>query len=1189
MDTLALTKNQEKAVAARRRSVCISSGAGCGKTELLVRRFCHLVERGMAAVDEILTVAFTERSANEIRERIARRFADLGREHDRRAVHTAYIGTVHGFCSRILRENPFEVGVGPHFSILGDTGRRVITDRILDEIVQAAQDDPAARDLLQEIGPDAARNAVLSVYRRIRALGRRPSVELIASASEPGPFLETFQRCYDELLLLAETADEPVAEMVDGVKRGLFRALTSAARLACPPDGQDFDWEDFQRVRRYSARFRVPRGSSPAVRQQIEAVRDALSDFLAACLDRLSCERAVLLLRLIVDFDDRYASAKAQLGLLDYDDLLDKARELLCAGDGRPTEAARRYWDRFKYIMLADSQDISRLQRQVLDAVSRPDNVLVIGDAKQSIFGFMHGDAGFFLGDYEQAGDRRALTLPLQENFRSRRGIVAFVNHLFGEVWGESPDVEYEELKSAGRFAAKSTPDVELVLLPRFHSGLPDGEGIQLLHRDEARAIAHRILEITGRAGSAPLYHTKAGRVGQPVEFRDIVLLLRATTGMHIYERTLEEYGVDTCAVSGRGFCDAREVRDVLSLLQAVNDPLDDIAMAEVLRSPFAGVSSDALAQLCAFEPESRHSEQSEESPSAPAAESSTPVNLTDSSSGQSSGKLWQALQRLEDIPDVEEPDRRKLSAFRDLMSALLDVRPGSAITDALDLALERSRFDTRILAMRDGARKYANVRRLYEIAREFQADGAFELSDFMTHVRENEHLAEPGMEAADAVRIMTIHRARRLQAPVVFVADLSRNLGSKPGLFVFDRDRGLAAQVANPLAGEFEVPLCHRETFAYVHDKDVSEEKRLLYTAATRAEEHLVLVGSSDLRGEYKSTYHETDSWSGWLEKAFGLGPGSPERELHVGGCRVRLRYGPLAEAPVSEAAEDMTLAGRFAFEFRAGRPIEKLDIPPAAGEIARSALDRCLPAELPAVRHIPRLSVSRALDYLECPARYRLLHIVGMPEEGAEPPEDAEDREFTAADLGHLVHDLLARIDFSADAAPQLPVLISEIADDALRAQAQPLLEGFARSQWCRELRASDRILRETPFELAIEGRALAGRMDVLYRGRDGWTMLDYKTGRAEDRERYELQVGIYAHVAERLIGEMPVRTALILLSTGDDWVQDTSDGTVARLAAEKIGEVAAAIEAGHFSPTPGKACGWCALSACCSSMRD
>ena len=498
---------------------------------------------------------------------------------------------------------------------------------------------------------------------------------------------------------------------------------------------------------------------------------------------------------------------------------------------------------------------------------------------------------------------------------------------------------------------------------------------------------------------------------------------------------------------------------------------------------------------------------------------------------------------------------RRPLSeapGIPEIISQLDTIDDADMLTSALNELADRC------LTMPDGRQRYANIRKLLDLAENL------DLPELLSQVQEMEitQVAEQG------IRIMPLHDARPM--PVIFIADISRSLDPKPRLFAFDPDQGLATWVVNPLSGKFAVPLMHQEIGEVIRDRQLSREQEVLQTVLTRASDRLILVGCSTLRGDQGLPYRRIYSWSGWIEKALGLEPGSPEGEIKADGCHITLHTDP----PRKYMNLRNTLAVQYAAEFREGRPIP--DIPPST--IAEEAIARCLAPHPPITPVITRISVSQALDYIECPARYRLLHIIGMPEEGGEPPDDLEEAGISAADLGHEVHDLLSRLDFSLDIRPQV--------------KGYPLLEGFADTRWVQELRSADKILKEVPFEVPIGpirpigpiGKILAGRMDVLYHGPNGWVVLDYKTGRAESRERYELQVGIYAYVTHRLLGEMPSQAALVLLSTGEDWAQDTSDGSIAETASGKVIEVCSSIDAGHFDPKPSKACAWCSFKPIC-----
>lgn len=513
-----------------------------------------------------------------------------------------------------------------------------------------------------------------------------------------------------------------------------------------------------------------------------------------------------------------------------------------------------------------------------------------------------------------------------------------------------------------------------------------------------------------------------------------------------------------------------------------------------------------------------------------------------------------------------------------DLLAELISLADRITAAELLGLILDRTRFDLKLLPMRDGLRKYANIRRLRDMA----GDGP--PSEFLARMEEQMFLGSQEPESpirtpdGRVVRIMTIHGASEVRAPIVFVADLSRRTGPEIGIAALDPDRGLA--VRPPSLVGVNTPLSYREISEAIRERSVPEEVSLLRTALTRAEERLILVGSSDLTGGDKSTYSETPSWMGWIEKALRLSPGSRRGIRDLGPCRLNLQFAEPKMRPPEPDGESLSV--RFAQELRAGLPI-LLDNA-STEQSADEAIRRCLADDAPATRLVARLSVSQALDYIGCPARYRRRHVIGFPDQPADPPDDPQDAEFTAADLGHAVHDLLSRLDFAREVEPQVAALLLSIGDDALRAEAELPIRRFIASRWCAELRNADQVLKEVPFEFLIAGKVMAGRIDTLYHTPGGWTVLDYKTGQAEDRERYELQVGIYAHALHRLTGEMPTRAALLMLSIGDEWVADTSDGSVARSAAERVGDVAAAIDAGDFRAIMGDHCKWCAFSHLC-----
>jgi ATP-dependent exoDNAse (exonuclease V) beta subunit len=484
------------------------------------------------------------------------------------------------------------------------------------------------------------------------------------------------------------------------------------------------------------------------------------------------------------------------------------------------------------------------------------------------------------------------------------------------------------------------------------------------------------------------------------------------------------------------------------------------------------------------------------------------------------------------------------------------------------------------------------NVRKLIDVAGRFQESSIGGLTDFIRYVRDQQVLAERETEAAaeseegDVVRIMTIHKAKGLQAPVVFVADMSRGLGSGTGLLAFHPEHGLAMKVRNPLSWEMEPSLTYAENAERMERKSFLEEKRLLYVAMTRAEEHLVLVGCSDLKVNHRNAYCNIKNWTGWLEKALAVSQDSEAGVINGEGFLADFKRG-FPAVPGTAGSDSLPISARFTESLVNGKRLDIAESPDSA-RLADELLERYGRVEKAPVKMATRLSVSQALDYSECPARYHLLYDIGIPEEDMERDDiPVESGEYTsAADLGMEAHRILSELEFGHDLHPQIETLLERIANPVLKGELSPPLLNFAESSWARELAEAEAVVKERPFELKVGGTVLAGRMDVVFRGTDGWTVLDYKTGRAEDRDRYALQVGIYAYAASKLLGQMPPAAALVLLSLDDEWSMSTSDGILAQKAADTICRVSASVREGRFDPRPGKACAWCPSVDACSA---
>jgi hypothetical protein len=328
-----------------------------------------------------------------------------------------------------------------------------------------------------------------------------------------------------------------------------------------------------------------------------------------------------------------------------------------------------------------------------------------------------------------------------------------------------------------------------------------------------------------------------------------------------------------------------------------------------------------------------------------------------------------------------------------------------------------------------------------------------------------------------------------------------------------------------------------------------------------------------------HRNAYCNIKNWTGWLEKALLISQDSEAGVVNGEGFSADFKRHIAASS--GEAPASM----RFAESLINGRKLN-IAASPEAVRASDELFERCAKVDISHAKMARRLSVSQALDYNECPARYHLLYDIGIPEEDMDRddiPVEAGDH-IGAADLGMEAHRILSELDFGHDLQPQIESLLGHIDNPALKVELEPLLLNFAGSSWARELAVADAVVKERPFELRVGGTVLVGRMDVAYHGTDGWTVLDYKTGRGDDSDRYRLQVGIYAHAAFGLLHEPPARTAVFNLRSGVGQSENASDGSIARLAAERVVDIAKGIGAGNFDPAPGAACAHCRLSLFC-----
>jgi ATP-dependent exoDNAse (exonuclease V) beta subunit len=535
--TRVMNDRQLAAVAAR-GEVFVSAGAGTGKTSVLVERFVQAVCDDGLDVDSVLAITYTRKAAGELRSRIRAALMTHGRPDLARELDGAWISTIHGFCARLLRANPFAVGIDPRFRELDEEHGAVLRGEAFEAALSAfcaAGDEPRFR-LLATYGSVPLRRMLTGVYETLRSAGRPLVLELGAP-----PDLEA---------ALGELRDEGAALAAD---RGATPRQLAAARgaLELPAEAEDLiDLKALQASGPRAAAYEQARRRTQQAALEVLAARD--KEMLQELLDLFAAE---------------YDAAKRRESALDFEDLQLYARNLL-----RDEPQVRELEQlRFRTLMVDEFQDTNALQCELIDMLAGgpAKDAFFVGDEFQSIYGFRHADVQVFRERREAAAQR----LPLTENYRSRPEVLAAVNYLFEPEFGAS----FQPLAAARDFTDPVFGHPVELLVTDKESYREAGEHWR---RAEARHIARRVRGLVDAGAASP---------------GEIVLLFAAGTDADAYEEELRAQGLPTYRATGRGYFGQQQVVDLLLYLRLLQNRYDDEALVAVLASPFVGVSNDAL------------------------------------------------------------------------------------------------------------------------------------------------------------------------------------------------------------------------------------------------------------------------------------------------------------------------------------------------------------------------------------------------------------------------------------------------------------------------------------------------------------------------------------------------------------------------------------------------------------------
>ena len=874
------TTEQEQVIAARNCNLLVSAAAGSGKTAVLVERIITRLIEGEDPlnVDQLLVVTFTEAAAAEMKERIRGAIEkkleeepeNIHLQRQATLIHHARITTIHSFCLSVVRDYFHTIDLEPGFRTMEEGERKLLMQEVMEELLEeeyrkgeasftdfvemaaTGRDDRKVEELILNLyefsrsNPDPETWLCDSIQSYEEAENQPwdslPFVKL--ALEQTWASLEDLEQSLVYAKSVCEDTDGPAAyeaAIVSDIERiRKLRKAESFQKLQEALSGLSFDRLATNRDQSVSEeKIQTVKSLRDQVKKELTSIRD---QFFYETVEELrgDLRRAKPfvqeLVRLTVAFGQAFEAKKQSQGVIDFGDMEQYALRIL-----RKEEIAEEYRNKYEEIMIDEYQDSNLIQETLLTQISRVNrgkyNVFMVGDVKQSIYRFRLSRPELFMEKYETYGieaDGPKRRIDLHKNFRSRREVLDAVNYLFYQIMTKALGrVEYDEqaaLYVGARFEEKPGFDTEVLLIE---------EGDSLESKElEARAVAARIKEL--KAGMV-IFDKESGTC-RSVAYRDIVILLRSLKGWtDIFSNVLNEEGIPTFCGTKEGYFQTREISLLLDYLKILDNEKQDLPLTAVLASCFGGLTSEELARIrCAYP----------------------------------QGPFYQAA-----MDYARERKDPKLCAFFAQVHAFRKQVPYTAIHELLETIVSVTGYRDYVLALPGGVQRRANLDMLIEKAKAYESTSYKGLFHFLRYVEQLRKYqvdygeANTSDEMGDAVRLMSIHKSKGLEFPVVIVAGMGKRFNTQDihSQMVIHQDLGIGVDAVylkeRMQAPTFLKKMIQNETRL----ENLGEELRVLYVALTRAKEKLILTGTLKSVEEKRKQYDRIRSQTG-RPLAFGL-----------------------------------------------------------------------------------------------------------------------------------------------------------------------------------------------------------------------------------------------------------------------------------------------------------------------------
>ncbi len=1199
------TAQQQQVISLRDRNLLVSAAAGSGKTAVLVERIIQKISDASHPVDidRLLIVTFTNAAASEMRERIGAALErlieeqpeDLHLQRQQTLLHNAQITTIHSFCLSVIRNYFHRIDLDPDFRIAEEGELKLLKSDVLDRVLERYYQEARPEFLTLSETIATGKNDLPFQDAVLKLLG--------FAMSYPWPE-EWLGRCKEPFAIsgMEEFEALPLAagllSYLGSITRQWARQLQLCQEISQEADGPQMYAgllsEEAETVRwisgstsyqQYYDRLqgfsfgRLPAArkytGDPGKKDRVQKLRNEVKASVKKVTEQFFFQEpgqmvsdmqkikpvADMLVEVTLSFAQAFSEKKREKNILDFNDLEHFALKILMDGQTRqPTRTAAELRAGYEEIMIDEYQDSNYVQETILRAVSKETegiyNIFMVGDVKQSIYRFRMARPELFMEKYRTYSkeESQRQRIDLHKNFRSRPQILEAVNQLFYRMMkADIGNITYDA--EAALYHGASFPEGEpgmfepklLVIEP--DDGSKDIKAPEL----EARAVGLEIQRMMQRqqvTGDMP----KEGDPGslRPVRYSDIVILLRSLSGWsETFVKVLGEMGIPAQAASGTGYFSAAEVQTALNLLRVLDNPRQDIPMAAALASPIAGLSGEDLARIRVAYPDKAFYQA-----------------------------VWEIAEEQEAGKRLPEIQQQKLRRFLELVGRYRKKISYTPIHELLYQVLEDTGYLAYVSALPGGERKRANLEMLIEKAIAYETTsyrGLFHFIRYMEQLQKYEvdfALAE-AQETEDMVRIMSIHKSKGLEFPIVFVSGLGKTFNNQDirERVVLHPSLGFGMDLVD-LTRRLRTPGLTRQLLAReITMENVGEELRVLYVAMTRAKERLILTGIMKKAGEKLESMQAVTSEDGFLTFLSRLNANSFLQFLLLANTCLQEPY------PITRIRQEEILAAGRQAAVQEGltklQLLASLQEPEVKWkkEVAKRLAYRYPFEEEVAMR--TKVSVSelkqRAVERLLPEEQVEIIGVSGQkqtPQEAQPMPERERyipafmkeiREEATGARRGTAMHRVLECYDFTRPPETLDGQLLEmerqgKIGKEQMQLVYRPALERFLRSSLGERMQAAakkNQLFREKPFVMGIEAKEILGGdsremilvqgiVDVFFEEDGKLTLVDYKTDWVEDGKelvrRYQSQLQWYQEAVERAVGKEVIEKVIYSFRLGE-----------------------------------------------------